>query len=329
MSLPLDDLPSMALFAQVVQLRSFSAAAREAGLVKSAVSKRIAALEARIGLRLLVRTSRRLAPTSEGLAFYEHCAALCAAARAAVDSIGDARSARGIVRVNASGAFAALYLARAVALFLARHPGIDVHFLTDDRLVDLAESGADIVVRVSRKLRGSAVVRRIATDRMHVVASPAYLARAGTPESPADLVQHNCLRYGLMPADEEWQFEEDGRRMGVPIASNLVASDPAVLRGAVLAGVGLSSLPGFLVARDIAAGRLVSVLHRYVNIPLGIYVLMSHRTQLPERTRLLVDFLARHFAKADWAALADPSSSAAARSRPRNVQAARSSSAAR
>ncbi|XXT23644.1 LysR family transcriptional regulator [Sorangium sp. So ce429] len=306
MSLPLDDLPSMALFAQVVQLRSFSAAAREAGLVKSAVSKRIAALEARVGVRLLVRTSRKLAPTSEGLAFYEHCAALCAAARAAVDSVGEARSAHGVVRVNAAGVFAALYLARAVGLFLAGHPGIDVHFVTDDRLVDLAESGADIVVRVSRKLRGSAVVRRIATDRMHLVASPAYLARAGAPESPADLVRHNCLRYGLMPADEEWQFEEDGRRIGVPIASNLVASDAAVLRGAALAGVGLSILPGFLVARDIAAGKLVSVLKRHLHIPLGVYVLMGHRTQLPERTRLLVDFLARHFATADWAALADP-----------------------
>lgn len=305
MSLPLDDLPSMALFAQVVQLRSFSAAARASGLVKSAVSKRIAALEARVGVRLLVRSSRKLALTTEGLAFYEHCAALYAAARAAVDSVSEARSARGTVRVNASGVFAALHLARAVGLFLASHPGIDVQFLTDDRLVDLAESGADIAVRLSRKLRGSGVVRKIASDRMYMVASPAYLARVGTPETPSDLVQHNCLRYGLVPPEEEWSFEEDGRRIAVPIASSLVASDPAVLRGAVLADVGLSILPGFLVARDIAAGRLVSVLNRYVTVPLGVYVLIPHRTQLPERTRLLVDFLARYFAAADWAALAE------------------------
>lgn len=301
MKLSFDDLAAMALFAQVVQMRSFSAAAREAGVAKSVVSKRIASLEGRLGVRLLVRTTRKLVLTSEGMAFYEHCAILCAAARAATDSVGEARSERGTVRVNASGAFAVHHLARAIASFLSLQPGIEVHLTTEERLVDLADGGTDLLVRVSRKLRGSAVVRRLATDRMYVVASPAYLARAGTPESPADLVRHNCLRYSQMTAAEEWQLHEGDRPVPVPATGSLTAAEASILREAALAGLGLAMMPGFLVARDVAAGRLVSVLGPHVNIELGIHVLMPHRTQLPGRTRLLVEFLVRHFAGVDWA----------------------------
>ncbi|MFO0588215.1 MAG: LysR family transcriptional regulator [Polyangiaceae bacterium] len=301
MKLPLDDLPAMALFAQVVRLRSFSAAAREAGVAKSVVSKRIAALEDKLRVRLLVRTTRKLTPTPEGLSFYEHCAALCASAIAAEESVGAARSDHGTVRINASGAFAAQHLAPAIAAFLARHPGIDVHLSTEEGLVDLADGGADLLVRVSRRLRGSAVVRRIASDRMFVVAAKDYLARAGTPSNPADLVHHNCLRYALMTAAEEWQFHEAGRPLPVPVTGNLVSESAAFLRAAAVAGVGIAMLPGFLIAPDIAEGRVVSLLAPHVDIELGIHVLMPHRTQLPGRVRHLVEFLAQRFAGIDWA----------------------------
>lgn len=301
--LPLDDLPAMALFAQVARLASFSAAAREAGVVKSVVSKRIAALEGRLGVRLLMRTTRKLVLTSEGLAFYEHCAALVAAARAAAESVGEARSERGTIRVNATGAFAIPYLTRAITAFLLGREGVDVHLVTDERFVDLGEGGADVLVRVSRKLRGSAVVRRLATDRLRVVAAPSYLARAGEPTSPSDLVHHNCLRYSHMTASEEWQLRQGDRHVPVPVTGNFTAADPSILREAALAGLGLAVVPNMLVAHDLAAGRLTSVLEAHANIPLGIHVLLPHRTQLPARTRAFVDFLSRHFAAASLDAL--------------------------
>jgi len=278
-----------------------AAAAREAGLTKSAVSKRISALEAHLGVRLLLRTTRKLTPTAEGLSFYEHCAALCASAIAAGESVGAARTEHGTVRLNASGAFAAAHLSRAIAAFLERHPGVQIDLTTDEGLLDLADGGADLLVRVSRRLRGSAVVRRLAADRMHIVASPEYLSRAGTPATPADLVHHNCLRYALMTAAEEWTLTHEGRSVPVPVRGNLTSANAAFLREATLAGLGLAILPGFLIAPDIAAGRAVPVLEAHVDIDLAVHILMPHRTQLPGRSRRLVDFLVERFTGVDWA----------------------------
>jgi DNA-binding transcriptional LysR family regulator len=304
----------MALFARVVQLRSFSAAARQAGVAKSAVSKRVAALEARLGVRLLVRTTRNLSLTEDGLRFYEHCAALLAAAEAAEDAVRESsRAARGPVRVNASVAFAELYLAGAIARFLREYPDVTVHLTADDRFVDLAEGGFDLVVRITARLTGAIVARRLATDRNVVVAAPGYLARAGTPRAPDELIHHDCLHYALVPARDEWRFRVAGKPVSVPTRGNFVASNGTVLREAALAELGLAVMPRFMVAAELAAGRLVTVLDEFVGGEMGIYAVMAHRKHVPARVRLLVDFLARHFAGADWAVT---TSARAARSAP-------------
>ncbi len=316
---PYDDLPSMALFARVVQLRSFSAAAREAGVAKSAVSKRIAGLEARLGVRLLVRTTRNLALTDEGLRFYEHCAGLLGAARAAEDAVRESSHAvRGPIRINAGTAFAELYLARAIARFLNEHPDVTVHLSVDDRFVDLAEGGLDLVIRIARRLTGSAIARRLATDRMVVCAAPDYLARAGTPRDPADLIRYNCLHYALVPPSHEWRFRTGGKELPVPTRGNYVGSNGTLLREAALAGLGLAVVPRFMVAAELAAGLLVTVLDDRITGELGIHAVMQHRAHVPARVRLLVDFLARYFAGADWPALAGAGArvSAGARSAP-------------
>ena len=305
MPLPLEELASMALFAQVVQLRSFSAAAREAGLAKSAVSRRIAALEDRLGARLLVRTTRKLALTGEGMRYYEHCAALLAAARAAEDSVsGASRLARGPIRINAPVTFAQMYLAPALAGFLAEHPAIEVSLSVEDRMVDLVEGGWDLVIRVARLRDSSLVARRLASARIGLCAAPSYLARHGTPATPADLVSHNCLRYALVPAEREWRFGRRGARVHVPVRGNLAATDGTVLRRAALAGLGLAILPTFMVAADLAAGRLVTVLDDELRADVDISAVYASRRQLPLRTRMLLDFLTDHFAGANWEELA-------------------------
>lgn len=294
--IPVDQVASLALFARVVHHRSFSAAAREAGLAKSAVSRRIAELERSLQVRLLHRTSRTLSLTEEGLRVHEHARALVAAADAAQEVAGLATGAvRGTLRLNASVAFSQLYLARALTEFLALHPEVEVHLATDDRLVDVVEGGFDVVFRIGRLTDSSLVARRLGTDRLVVCASPEYLARAGTPRSPADLLQHACLHFALVPRAAEWRFRQGGRAFEVSTRGPLSCTDGLTLREAVLAGAGLATVPSFFVASDVAAGRLQLVLEGARRAEFGIHAVTAHRTQTPPRVRALLDFLVTHF----------------------------------
>jgi DNA-binding transcriptional LysR family regulator len=298
---PLDDIVSMALFAEVVRLRSFTAAGASAGLAKSAVSRRISLLEERLGVRLLQRTTRTLSLTEDGLRYYEHCAALLAAAAAAEEAVAGASTVpRGPLRVNAPVTFAQMFLAAPLASFLARYPAIELQLSTDDRLVDVVEGGFDLVIRISRLADSSLVARRLATDRLVVCGSPTYLAARGRPGVPADLVGHNCLHYSLVPVQGEWRFRGAAGSLDVPVTSNFAVSDATVLRQAALAGLGLIVVPHFVVAADVAAGRLELVLDGARRAEIGIHAVYPSRRQLPARTKLLLEHLASHFADPDW-----------------------------
>jgi DNA-binding transcriptional LysR family regulator len=287
----------MVLFAEVVQHRSFSEAARRAGLAKSAVSTRIRQLEERLGVRLLVRTTRKLALTDDGLRYYEHCAAIRASVEAAERAVaGAGTEPRGPLRINAPVTFAQMYLTDAIAAFLVRHPGIELHLSTDDRIVDVVEGGFDVVVRITRLRDSSLVARRLATDRLVIAAAPAYLAARGTPTRPEALVGHNCLHYDLVPRAAEWRFRGAGGPLAVPVTGSFTTTDGTVLRRAALAGLGLAVLPHFMVAADLAAGRLALVLEGARRAEIGIHAVYASRRQLPARTRLLLDHLAAWFA---------------------------------
>jgi len=298
MSFLLEELPSLALFARVVQLRSFTAAARDVGLAKSAVSHRVARLEAKLGVQLLRRTTRKLTLTDEGLRVYEHCATLVSAADAAHESVaGASERLEGTVRVNAPVTFGQMHLARAVASFLERHPSIDVSLSTDDRIVDVVEGGFDVVVRIGQPRDSGLVSRKLATDRLVVCGSPEYLARAGTPETPDELVRHNCLHYSLVSRASEWRFRGSKGGYAVPVRGNFESSDGTVLSRAALAGLGLAVVPSFMVADDVTSGRLVTVLDRHRRAQIGIFAVFSDRRNLPRRTRVFLDFLVARFAK--------------------------------
>jgi DNA-binding transcriptional LysR family regulator len=298
-SASLDDITSLAVFARVVEARSFTGAARAMGLSKSAVSARVARLEERLAVRLLRRTTRRLSVTEAGLVVYDKASQLVTAAdEAATTAERAGGEPRGLLRITAPAAFSELYLAPLVAELLAAHRALTVELDASERMVDLVGEGFDVAVRLSRLRDSTLVARKVAPDRLVVVAAPSYLARAGTPETPADLPRHNCLRSAHIPASGEWGFRSVGS--GRAGGGNLVVNDASVLREAACAALGLALLPSSLVARELASGRLVTVLPGFPRRELGVYAVHPHVRQVPPKVRAFVDLLAQRFARPPW-----------------------------
>jgi DNA-binding transcriptional LysR family regulator len=295
-----DDLPSLALFAEVVRARSFSEAARRTRIAKSAVSKRVSTLEARLGVKLLLRTTRKLALTSEGALFYEHCDALLKSAERAYEAVsGASELARGSVRINAPVTFSQLHLARALASFLREQPEIDVQLTSDDGMVDVIDGGFDLVLRVTRQPPEALIARKLASTQLVVCGAPAYFAHAGRPETPGELVHHQCLHYTRVPFAAEWRFRGPEGPYVVPARSSFASGDGTVLKQAALAGLGLVVLPWFMVAREVEAGALELTLQGHRRAQIGIYALYAHK-KLPLRTRLVLNHLSTWFARDGW-----------------------------
>lgn len=300
MTASLDDLVSLALFARVVEAGSFTAAARALGLSKSAVSARVARLEDRLGARLLHRTTRRLSLSQAGAALYERAARMVAAANDAAElAEGTSREPRGRLRISAPVTLAQMFLGPVLAEFLRAQPSVQIDLDASDRMVDLVAEGFDLAVRIANLRDSSLVARKLATDRLVVVGSPSYLARAGTPRSVADLAQHNCLRYAQVSGSAEWGFRGFERVRQV-VEGNLVVSDGTVLREAAAAGLGLAVLPAFMVAAELASRRLVPVLEELPRREIGIFAVYPHRRNVPAKVRAFVDFLVARFARAPW-----------------------------
>jgi DNA-binding transcriptional LysR family regulator len=296
-----DDVVSMVLFARVVESQSFSKAAERMALSKSAVSSRISRLEERLGTRLLNRTTRRLSLTEAGLEFYKRCARIAAEADEAAEEVtGLSRAVQGTLRVNAPVVFSATHLAPALRGFLDAYPGLRVDVTVEDRFIDVAHGGFDVVLRAATTTRmkdSSAASRKIASDRMVVCGAPAYFERVERPRTPEDLLRHHCLRYTHSSLHEEWSFSLGGKRAAVPVTGPFSTNSGMVLRSAALAGLGLSILPRFMVADVLATGALQEVLEDVRWPELGIYALTPARRQAPAKVRAFIDFLSAHFRK--------------------------------
>ena len=293
----MDRLQSMALFVRVAELGSFSLAARQLGLSKSAASKQVSALEERLGVRLLNRTTRRLALTEVGAVYRDHCARVVADAdEADLAASRHSLTLRGRLKVNAPMTFGFLHLSPLLPEFLAAHPAIQVELSLNDRIVDLLEEGFDLAVRIGRLADSSLIARRLTTTGFVCAAAPAYLARAGRPETPGDLAGHNCLRYTYRPQPEGWSFSRDGAATTVRIAGNLEANNGDALRAAALAGLGIVYLPDFIAAADIAAGGLVRLLPDWETPSLPIHAVFPPQRHPSAKLRAFIDFLATRFA---------------------------------
>jgi DNA-binding transcriptional LysR family regulator len=287
----LDDLVAMAVFARVVEARTFTAAAQKLGLSKSVISERVSQLEEKLGVRLLHRTTRRLSLTAEGQRLYEQCARLVESADDAIDVAGEVGAEpEGLVRVTTPLGFGLQYLAALLPEFLRAHPRVRVDLSLSDRVADVVGEGYDVAVRFATQLADSSMVaKKIGSDRWVVVASPAYLARAGTPTTPDDHADHDVLRLSVR-----------GDVLGVRTTGSLVADNVMVLRAALLGGVGLAPLPRSVVADDLAKGVLIEVLADHPQPEMGVWVVCPHRRHQPARVRAFVDFLAAALAKPGW-----------------------------
>jgi DNA-binding transcriptional LysR family regulator len=297
----MDKLEAMNVLAKVVASGSFAEAARKLGVTRSAISKAITQLEEDLGVRLLDRTTRRVTPTEAGLAYYERCLAIMAQiaeTEAQISRLHD--EPKGVLKVNAPMTFGTLFLGPAIADFMQRYGDLKVELTLTDRMIDPLEEGVDVTVRIGAMVDSSLIARRVSAVKMLLVASPGYLARHGTPQTPADLTSHSCLHYGHSTTVPRWTLTQDGVPITVPVSACLSSNNGDALRDAAIAGVGIARLPSFIVGCDVAEGRLVSVLEEYAPQDLMIHALYAPNRFLAAKTRVFIDFLVERFAKPGW-----------------------------
>lgn len=288
----MDTLESMQVFVRVVELGSFAAAARGLDLSPAMVSKHIGHLEKRTGARLLNRTTRQVRPTEAGATYFEQCTAILRSIDAAEAEAGaDTNMPRGTLRITAPTEFGNLHLPLVIAAFLERHPAIDITLDLTNRSVDIVQEGYDLAIRIARDLDTSLVGRCIALSRFHIVASPAYLEREGHPTEPAELARRHCLTFAVPHPWTTWSFRHGGEAQQVKITPRMLSTSAEALLQAARAGVGIGLLPTFVCGGALACGELVSLFPDCECGVLGIYILFPHRTLLPARVRLFIDFL--------------------------------------
>jgi DNA-binding transcriptional LysR family regulator len=291
----MDDLARMAIFARVVEEKSFSAAARRLDLSKSLVSKQITQLEKSVGARLLNRTTRALSVTEAGALFYEHCARIVEEAEEAKLAISRLQAApRGILRISAPVAFGRLHVASALPEFLKAHPELKVDMVTTDRFVDLADEGYDVVVRIVDQPTPNVVARRLAPLNRRICATPDYFARHGVPQTPADLEGHNCLTYTYFNPQDLWRLHGPDGEISVRASGNLRLNDDDSLAEAVLRGLGIAILPTFIIGKELQAGRLQAVLTEYVPVERHIYAVYLPNRHLSAKVRAFIDYFLEH-----------------------------------
>lgn len=297
----MDIFKQIEAFVQVATRGGLSAAADGLGVTPAMVGRRLDALEARLGVKLMQRTTRRMSLTFEGQAFLEDCQRILhelANAEASV-SLGGVK-ASGHIRMTAPAGFGRRHVAPLLRSFLATHAEVTVNLDLADRLVDLVNESIDCAIRVGELSDSNLVSIRLAENRRLVVASPAYLARRGQPQTPDDLARHNCLSLG---EQRGWLFADRERpesSFTLKVAGNFECNDGAVLHEWALAGEGLAWRSLWEVGEDLAAGRLVPVLEDWATPPLGIYAVFPQRRYLPLRVRLLIDFLKNTYGNPDY-----------------------------
>jgi len=300
----MDRLKLIETFVAVATKGSLTAAARGEGVAPAVIGRRIDALEEHLGVKLLLRTTRRISLTHEGSAFLEDCQRLLvdlANAEASVSAGGV--KASGHLRVTAPAGFGRRHVAPLVPKFLAQHPEVSVSLNLSDRVVDIVNEGFDCAIRVGDLGDSSLISVRLADNRRLCVATPAYLQRAGTPKSPADLSRHECLTLSSDASQTRgWAFMVDGVLTHLRPSGRLDCSDGQVLHDWCLAGLGLAWRSTWEVEREVAAGRLVVVLDEFAAPPNGIFAVFPQRKHLPLRVRLWIDFVKHSYGDpAYWA----------------------------
>ena len=292
----MDKFLEMSTFVAVVDAGSFVKAADAQGMSKPAVSRYVGDLESRLGVRLLQRTTRRLSLTDEGQIFYDRCKSLLMTVDEAETEIASrSREASGILRINAPLDFGVRYLAPLWGRFRQQHPKLTIEITLSDRLVDLVEEGYDMAVRISVLPDSGLVSRRIATTRLVLCASPAYLETHGKPQNLSDLAQHDIIAYSQLSTGFEWFFDGPSGRVSVPTHPCISANNGETCRAAALNHQGIILQPSFLVGDDLETGTLVELMPQYRAAEIGIFTVYPSRRHVAPKVSRMVAFLAETF----------------------------------
>jgi len=287
----LPDFEGLAIFAKVAEFRSFAGAAAELKLSKATVSKAISRIEARLGARLINRTSRRFALTDAGRQLAGRAAHLLAEGEAAEDAaLAQATLPRGLIRLAAPMSFGVLNVATLLPEFLATYPEVSVDLHLSDAMVDLVGEGFDAAIRIAAMPDSSLVARRLCEMPRYLVGSPAYLRKHGSPKHPLHLAEHRCLGYGYA-TQETWRFTKDGKSASVRPSGPLRVNNGDAMMPALIAGTGLGILPEFILRDALAAGRLERVLPDWSLASGAVYWVTPPGGPRPKRVEVLGDFL--------------------------------------
>ena len=298
----MDKLKQLETFVAVATKGSLTATALAEGVAPAVIGRRIDALEERLGVKLLVRTTRRISLTHEGSAFLEDCQRLLTdltSAEASVSAGGV--KASGHLRVTAPAGFGRRHVAPLVPRFIALHPDVSVSLNLSDRVVDIVNEGFDCAVRVGDLPDSSLISVRLADNRRQCVAAPSYLKRAGVPQHPSELARHECLTLSSDASQTRgWAFRVEGEVTHLRPHGRLDCSDGQVLHDWCLQGLGIAWRSTWEVASEIAAGRLQPLLEEYAAPPNGIFAVFTHARHLPLRVRLWIDFLKQTYGSAAY-----------------------------
>ena len=298
----MDRLKQIESFVSVAARGSLTAAAHAEGVAPAVIGRRIDALEERLGVKLLVRTTRKITLTHEGSAFLEDCQRLLAdLANADASVSAGGVKASGYLRVTAPAGFGRRHVAPIVPRFIEQHPDVNVSLNLSDRVVDIVNESYDCAVRVGDLPDSSLISVRMADNRRLCVATPAYLKRAGTPRHPNDLMRHQCLTLSSDASQTRgWAFVVEGAVTHLRPSGRLDCSDGQVLHDWCAAGLGLAWRSTWEVEQEVASGQLVSVLDDFAAPPNGIYAVFPHAKHLPLRVRLWIDFLKHTYGDAAY-----------------------------
>ena len=297
----MDKYQEMRAFAAVVDAGSFVAAADALGMSKAAVSRTVSDLEQRLDVRLMHRTTRKLSLTPEGEVFLARSREILASIEASEAEISTRKgTASGVLKVSVPVSFGIQHLAPLWSEFLALHPRVVLDVQLADRVIDLVEEGFDLAVRIARLPDSSLVSRQLASTRLVLCASPHYLQRRGAPQHPAELARHDVIGYSLFAMGDQWHFTGPEGPVHVKVRPRLWTNNGDTCVGASVHGSGIQLQPTFLVAGELASGRLVEVLPQYRAMELGIYAVYPTRKFVLPKVRALLEFLSAKLADADW-----------------------------
>lgn len=311
----LPDLEAWAVFAKVAETNSFARAAADLGLSKATVSKAIGRLEARIGASLLNRTSRRLSLTDTGRRAAASAARILAEGEAVeAEAMSQAVAPHGLVRLTAPMSFGIGHVAPLLPDLFRAHPQVSVDLHLSDEVVDLVGGGFDLALRIAALADSTLRARRVCRIRRLLVGAPVYFARRGRPEHPRDLAGHACLGYAYLPTPDRWRFiHVSGEEAAVAPSGPLRANNADALRPMLLAGLGLAVQPEFLVAEDVAVGRLEAVMTDWSMPPIALNIVTPPGSHRPARVAAVIEFLARCLSGARWALPGEAGPNAAGR----------------